>query len=60
MANNNAEKLLSNGMRKAQDLISDKIPIVGKLDDIAVLTFALKFVQPELETFKTWSDNQTA
>jgi len=45
---------------KKQDLISDKIPIVGKLDDIAVLTLALKFVQPELEAFRTWRDSQKA
>lgn len=45
---------------KKQDLIPDKIPVIGKLDDIAVLTLALKFVQPELETFKAWRDGEKA
>ncbi|MBQ9614341.1 MAG: DUF1232 domain-containing protein [Lachnospiraceae bacterium] len=45
---------------KRNDLIPDKIPVIGKLDDIAVITLALKFVEPELEAFKTWRDGQKA
>ena len=41
---------------KRNDLIPDRIPVIGKLDDIAVITLALKFVEPELEAFKTWRD----
>lgn len=34
------------------DLISDRIPVVGYVDDIAVLALALKFVKPDLEAYK--------
>ncbi|MBR2527258.1 MAG: DUF1232 domain-containing protein [Blautia sp.] len=39
---------------KKKDLISDAIPILGYSDDLAVLTMALKFVEPELAAFKKW------
>ena len=39
---------------KKQDLISDNIPILGMLDDLAVVGLALKFIQPELESYTTW------
>ena len=39
---------------KKNDLISDKIPVIGMVDDIAVLTLALKLSGPELEAFKAW------
>ena len=45
---------------KRNDLIPDRIPVIGKLDDIAVITLALKFVEPELEAFKTWREGQKA
>ncbi len=41
---------------KRRDLIDDKIPVLGKLDDIAVLAFALKFSEPELKAFAEWRD----
>ena len=41
---------------KKKDLINDGVPIVGMADDIAVITFALKFVEPELNAFKAWRD----
>ena len=45
---------------KKKDLIPDNIPVVGKLDDIAVVALALKFVEPELKAFAQWRDgNQT-
>lgn len=39
---------------KKKDIISDKIPVAGQIDDLAVLVFAMKFVQPELDAFKEW------
>ena len=41
---------------KKKDLIADNIPIVGHVDDIAVLGAALKFCGPELQAFKAWRD----
>ena len=41
---------------KAKDLISDKIPVIGMTDDIAVLGFALKLIEPELNAYKAWRD----
>ncbi len=39
---------------KKKDLIPDNIPIIGHLDDIAVFTLALRFVEPELRAFEAW------
>ena len=41
---------------KRKDFIPDHIPVVGKVDDLAVLAFALKFVEPELNAYKQWRD----
>ena len=41
---------------KGKDLISDKIPIIGLTDDLAVLGLALKFVEPELNAYRAWRD----
>ena len=41
---------------KGKDLISDKIPIIGMTDDLAVLGLALKFVEPELNAYRAWRD----
>ena len=41
-------------MVKKNDLISDSIPVLGYMDDIAVLAFALKFVEPELRAYENW------
>ena len=43
---------------KKKDLVSDSIPVIGKLDDIAVITLALQFVQPELEAYAAWRDGK--
>ncbi len=40
---------------KKNDLISDKIPVVGVADDIAVLGLALKIVRPDVEAYKAAS-----
>ena len=41
---------------KAKDLISDKIPVIGLTDDIAVLGFALKLIEPDLNAYRAWRD----
>ena len=43
---------------KKNDLISDRIPVVGIADDLAVLGLALHLSDPELEAFKAWRANQ--
>ena len=45
---------------KKKDLISDDIPILGRLDDLAILGVALKLVQPEIQAFKEWRESQSA
>ncbi len=39
---------------KGKDLIPDNIPLLGLVDDIAVVTAALKLNEPEFEAFKQW------
>ena len=39
---------------KKKDIIPDNVPLVGHLDDIAVITLALKFVEPELRKYEAW------
>lgn len=41
---------------KKKDFISDSIPILGQLDDIAVVALALKFIEPELKDFLNWKN----
>ena len=41
---------------KQKDLISDKIPVVGHLDDLAVMGLALKLSEKELKAFAEWRD----
>ena len=43
---------------KKKDLISDSIPIVGIVDDIAVLGLALKLSEPELKAYAAWRDGK--
>ena len=43
---------------KGKDLIPDKIPVVGLVDDIAVLALALKFVAPEVKEYREWRDGR--
>ena len=43
---------------KKKDLISDSIPIVGIVDDIAILGLALKLSEPELKAYAEWRDGK--
>ena len=43
---------------KKGDLIPDNMPAIGKADDLAVLTFALKMCEPELKEFAAWREAQ--
>ena len=43
---------------KKKDLISDSIPIIGHVDDLAVLGLALKLSEKELKAFMEWRDAQ--
>ncbi len=39
---------------KKKDLIPDSIPVIGLADDIAVWGLALHFVEPELNEYRAW------
>ena len=41
---------------KGMDLIPDFIPLIGRVDDIAVLGAALKICEPELRAFEEWRE----
>lgn len=43
---------------KKKDIIPDNIPVIGQLDDIAVVGLALTFVEPELKAYELWRDNK--
>ena len=45
---------------KQKDIIPDSVPLVGRVDDIAVLGFALKFVEPQLKEYAAWRDAKAA
>ena len=45
---------------KKDDLINDRIPVVGLADDVAVMGLALKLSEPELEAFKAWKESKNA
>ena len=43
---------------KKKDLIPDNIPIIGHLDDIGVITVALKLCEKELNEYADWKDGK--
>jgi len=43
---------------KKKDLIADNKPFVGYVDDVAVMTLALKLSEPELNAFSAWRNAQ--
>ncbi len=44
---------------KKDDLISDGIPVIGIVDDVAILGLALKFVEPDVNAYRAWRAGQT-
>lgn len=47
-------------MLKGKDLIPDKIPVIGVVDDLAVLGLALQVNSSELETYAKWREEKDA
>lgn len=45
-------------MLKGKDLISDKIPVIGIADDLAVLGLALQINSKELADYSKWRDEK--
>ena len=43
---------------KRKDLIPDSIPLIGKVDDIAVMIVAMKVIEPEINAYKAWKETQ--
>ena len=43
---------------RKKDLISDSIPVVGHIDDLAVMGLALKLSEKELKAFAEWRASQ--
>ncbi|MBQ9069290.1 MAG: DUF1232 domain-containing protein, partial [Eggerthellaceae bacterium] len=39
---------------KGKDLVPDSIPVLGLVDDVAVIALAMKLNEPEIEEFKQW------
>ncbi len=45
---------------KQKDFIADTVPVLGLVDDIAVVALAMKLCEKELDAFKEWRDAQPA
>ena len=44
---------------KGKDLIHDSIPLLGQVDDAAVIAVAMKLIAPEIEAYKQWKEAGT-
>ena len=44
---------------KKEDLISDKVPVLGLVDDMAVVGLALNLCKKELGEFSAWRKNRS-
>lgn len=42
---------------KGKDIIPDNIPVLGLVDDVAVVALAMKLNEAEIEEFKTWQQD---
>ena len=40
------------------DLIPGAVPVLGKLDDISVIIFALKTLKSEIDMYRLWLDTK--
>jgi uncharacterized membrane protein YkvA (DUF1232 family) len=38
------------------DIIPDVFPLIGLVDDVAVLAFSLNFIRGDLENYRAWKD----
>lgn len=47
-------------MLKGKDLIPDKIPVIGAVDDLAVLGLALQLNSAELNAYSKWREEKNA
>lgn len=45
---------------KRKDLINDSIPLIGALDDLAVIAAALKLSEPDLKAYLEWKKAKEA
>ncbi|MBQ9021869.1 MAG: DUF1232 domain-containing protein [Eggerthellaceae bacterium] len=43
---------------KGKDLIPDSIPLLGLVDDVAVVALAMKLNEKEIDDFKDWQKDQ--
>ena len=41
------------------DLIPDVLPVIGYVDDVAVIAFCLKLVSSEVEKYKVWKESNS-
>ena len=39
---------------KGKDIIPDGVPLLGLVDDLAVVTAVIKLNEPEIEAYKSW------
>ncbi|AKB52304.1 DUF1232 domain-containing protein [Methanosarcina barkeri str. Wiesmoor] len=38
------------------DIIPDVFPLIGLVDDVAVLVFSLNFIRDDLENYRAWKN----